>query len=121
MDKKPVYIASPYAGDVDVNVKFAIECCRYAILQGETPIAPHLLYPQILNDDDPEERAIGLALGLRLLAVCKELWVCGKHISSGMEAEIEAAMESGIPIRGVEESQIMERNPKLKPGGINGH
>lgn len=113
MDKRPVYIASPYAGDVGANVRFAIECCRYAIQQGEVPIAPHLLYPQILNDNDLEERAIGLALGRQLLAACKELWVCGKHISHGMEAEIKTAMARGLPIRAVEEIQIKKGGKEL--------
>ena len=29
-----VYIASPYAGDIQSNTQFAIQCCRYAIQQG---------------------------------------------------------------------------------------
>jgi hypothetical protein len=53
---KIVYIASPYSGDVEQNVKFAIEACQYAISRGCTPIAPHLLYPQILDDSDPKQR-----------------------------------------------------------------
>ena len=68
-----VYIASPYAGDIQSNTQFAIQCCRYAIQQGCTPIAPHLLYPQMLDDSDPEQRAIGLKLGHRLLSVCQEV------------------------------------------------
>ena len=47
---KLVYIASPYAGDVETNVQFAKAACRYAIGQGATPVAPHLLYTQILAD-----------------------------------------------------------------------
>ena len=47
-----------------------------------TPIAPHLLYPQILNDTDPSERACGLAMGRQLLTVCSEVWVCGGQISA---------------------------------------
>lgn len=106
MDKKPVYIASPYAGDVPKNIAFAIRCCRTAIQQGETPLAPHLLYPQMLNDDDPKERSIGLFLGARLLAVCKEVWVCGDRISLGMEGEIARARELDIPIRYMSEEEI---------------
>ena len=42
---KLVYIASPYSGDVERNVAFAKAACRYAMNQGVTPIASHLLYP----------------------------------------------------------------------------
>ena len=45
---KLVYIASPYSGDVERNVAFAKAACRYAMNQGVTPIASHLLYPQML-------------------------------------------------------------------------
>ncbi len=68
-----VYIASPYAGDIQSNTQFAIQCCRYAIQQGCTPVGPYLLYPQMLDDSDPEQRAIGLKLGHRLLSVCQEV------------------------------------------------
>ena len=50
---KLVYIASPYSGDVERNVAFAKAACRYAMNQGVTPIASHLLYPQMLDDGVP--------------------------------------------------------------------
>lgn len=106
MSKIPVYIASPYAGDVEGNIAFAVRCCRYAIQQGEIPIAPHLLYSQILDDNNLEERSIGLSFGHQLLGVCKEIWVCGTQISHGMEGEIKVAKERNLPIRYVSEQQI---------------
>lgn len=106
MSRKLIYIASPYAGDVEKNLAFAIRCCRFAIQQGETPIAPHILYPQMLNDSDPQERALGLSLGHQLLEACNELWVCGDRISQGMEGEIAAAKRLGLPLRYICEAQI---------------
>ena len=97
------YIISPYAGDIEANVAFAICCCRTAIQQGHTPIAVHLLYPQILDDQKPAEREIGLELGLNILRHCAAAWVCGTRISCGMESEIRAAKQMNIPIRYVEE------------------
>ena len=102
MSRELVYIISPYAGDIEANVAFAIRCCRMAIQQGYTPIAVHLLSPQILNDLDPAERTVGLELGLEVLRHCAEAWVCGSRISPGMEGEIQAAQQLGIPIRYVE-------------------
>ena len=90
---KLVYIASPYSGDVERNVAFAKAACRYAMNQGVTPIASHLLYPQMLDDGVPEERKLGTDMGLRILKVCEEVWVCGSELSSGMEQEIRAARQ----------------------------
>ena len=67
-----VIIESPYAGDVEVNVKYARECMRDSLSRGEAPIASHLLYTQegILDDLIPEEREKGINAGLSWLGVC---------------------------------------------------
>lgn len=96
---KLVYIASPYAGDVEANVAFAKSACRYAMEQGATPIAVHLLYPQMLDDSIPAEREAGIRMGLRVLAACDELWLCGDRLSHGMRAELTAAEQLDIPVR----------------------
>lgn len=59
-------IESPYAGDVERNIEYARLCVRDSLSQGEAPIASHLLYTQegILDDDDPEERQMGIEAGL---------------------------------------------------------
>ena len=97
-ENKLVYIASPYAGDVETNVAFAKAACRYAMEQGCTPVAVHLLYPQILNDAVPAEREAGIQMGLRVLEACDELWLCGDRMSHGMQAEQAAAERLGVPI-----------------------
>ena len=43
-ENKLVYIASPYAGEIQKNVEFAKAACRYAMEQNCTPVAVHLLY-----------------------------------------------------------------------------
>lgn len=103
---KLVYICSPYAGDVENNVRFAKAACRYAMKQGCAPIAVHLLYPQILNDAVPSERKAGIRMGLRVLASCEELWLCGGAVSHGMSCEIAKAGRLGIPIRYLSAEQI---------------
>lgn len=64
-----VVIESPYAGDVERNVKYARACIMDSLLRGESPLASHLLYTQegMLNDDIPEQRTIGINAGLRWL------------------------------------------------------
>ena len=88
-ERQKVYIVSPYAGDVETNVKNAITYCRYAISKKKIPIASHLLYPQMLNDNNPEEREVGTLYGLSLLAICDEIWCFGDELSPGMEKEIK--------------------------------
>ena len=97
-NRKKVYVASKYAGDVDANVAAAISYCRKVIYDGCMPIASHLLYPQILNDNIPAERELGLLFGLALLRVCDEVWVFGE-ITPGVAAEIEEAKKLNKQIR----------------------
>lgn len=97
-NRKKVYVASKYAGDVDANVAAAIGYCRKVIHDGYMPIASHLLYPQILNDNIPAERELGLLFGLALIRICDEVWVFGE-ITSGVAAEIEEAKKLNKQIR----------------------
>ena len=94
-----VYICSPYAGDVEQNVKATHAYSRHAVDRGCIPIAPHLLYPQILRDDHPVERQLGLVFGIALMSKCAEVWVFGSRISPGMEAEIKRARWKNIRLR----------------------
>lgn len=63
---KLVIIESPYAGDVEANLKYARRCVRDSLDRGESPIASHLLYtqPGILDDLVPLQRMAGIASGL---------------------------------------------------------
>ncbi len=94
-----VYICSPYSGDVEVNIANARRYCRFAVDAGYIPIAPHLLFPQFLNDGDRLERMLGLHCGNALMNKCAEVWVFGKTISNGMAEEIEYARRKEYTIK----------------------
>lgn len=94
-----VYIASPFAGDTERNTERACGYCRFAVSNGCLPLAPHLLYPQFMDDDDKEQREQGIRFALILLAKCDELWVFGNIVSEGMSREIAKAKRKGKPIR----------------------
>ena len=94
-----VYICSPYSDDILNNERKARVFCKFAVQQGVIPIAPHLLYPQFLDDSDPAERELGLFFGIVLLTKCEEIWVFGTHVSAGMAAEIAKAKSREIQIR----------------------
>lgn len=117
---KLVYICSPYAGDVEKNIRFAGAACRYAAEHGCAPVAVHLLYPQILNDSVPSQREAGIRMGLRVLASCEELWSCGERVSHGMSREIAEAKRLGIPIRSISTEQI-QGGIHMKQYGIRAH
>jgi len=96
-----VILESPFAGDVETNIKYARSCVRDSVLRGESPIASHLLFTQegILNDDIEEERNLGIAAGLawRRVAQCSVVYI-DNGISRGMEYGIKTAKDAGIPV-----------------------
>lgn len=97
--KPLVYICSPYSGDVERNVIKARKFCRFALEENCIPLAPHLLFPQFMNDDDPEERELAIFMDIILLGKCSEVWVLGNEISSGMAKEIDRAKRRRQKIR----------------------
>ena len=72
---------------------------RFAVEAGYIPFAPHLLFPQFLNDADPNERELGLFFGNALMSKCSEVWVFGSRISAGMQAEINRAKWKNYRLR----------------------
>lgn len=104
-----VYICSPYAGDIEANVAAARRYSRFAVEKGYIPIAPHLLFPQFMNDDDPKERELGLFFGNAIMSKCSEIWVFGSTISNGMAAEIKRARWKNYHLRYFTE-ELEEKN-----------
>ncbi len=96
-----VIIESPFAGDLDKNIKFARACMRDSLSRGESPFAMHLLYTQegILDDDIPEERNWGIEAGLAWgKHASKTVVYTNLGISGGMEIGIQRAIEEGREI-----------------------
>lgn len=94
-----VYICSPLAGDVEGNMEKARRYCRFALERGQIPLAPHLLFPQFMDDEDPEERKLALFMDIILMGKCREVWVFGETISGGMRMEIDRATRRKQPVR----------------------
>lgn len=92
-----VYICSPYSGNVRDNTERAVKFCRFAVDSGQIPVAPHLLFPQFMNES--RERDLILFMDIVLLGKCKELWVLGSEITEGMRKEIDTAKRRRQPIR----------------------
>jgi hypothetical protein len=93
-----VIIESPFAGDVERNTDYARRCLRDSLSRGEAPLASHLLYPQVLKDENAEERRQGVGAGLSW-ATCAATIVYVDHgISRGMELGIAHAKRAGRKI-----------------------
>lgn len=94
-----VVLESPYAGDVERNLRYARACLLDSLRRGEAPIASHLLLTQVLDDAIPAERELGIRAGLAwhraadLVVFCVDI-----GMSRGMRDAWQFAMESGIPL-----------------------
>lgn len=101
--KALVYICSPLSASTPEGVRLNMLKAREQMevvseIYDCRAIAPHAILPEYLDDQNPEERELGLKFGLDLLRICKMMVVCGDVISEGMKREIEAAKELGIDI-----------------------
>jgi len=103
---KKVFICSPYRptgqnpeAERKRNVERAQTACRLAIDAGSLPLAPHLYFTQMLNDDQLFERFIGMAYGSLWLDEADEMWVIGTDLSEGMKQELEYARKKNIPVK----------------------
>ena len=94
-----VIIESPYAGDVERNVRYVKACVLDCLRRGESPYASHLFFtqPGILDDLKPEERNLGIEAGFAWRE-CAELTVFYIDLgwSSGMVKGFEHVTENGL-------------------------
>jgi hypothetical protein len=91
-----VIIESPYAGDIGQNVAYARLCMKDCFARGEYPFASHLLYPQIYDDANPDERRLGMEGGQAWMEVAGKVVVyLDLGLSPGMKIGIEAASKEG--------------------------
>lgn len=60
-----VIVESPYAGDVERNLRYLRACLRDCLMRGEAPFASHTLYTQdgVLDDNDRAQRDLGMLAG----------------------------------------------------------
>lgn len=103
--KPLVYICSPFSrGDKKQNIINARRFCKYAVSQNCIPFAPHLLFPQFMNDDIPEERDTAFKMNNIMLGKCDEIWVFGSRYTDGMQREIKWAKQKKLHIRFFDEN-----------------
>lgn len=96
---KRVFLASPYAGDTVTHVAYAKRAMAHSLCQGEAPFLPHLLYPSVLDDKNPQQRAESLSAGLAWLQIACCLVVYTDYgISKGMNLKMIRARDLGMHV-----------------------
>jgi hypothetical protein len=98
---KRVIIESPYAGDIETHTKYARRCMRHSFMQGEAPLASHLLYTQegILRDEVPADRQLGMLAGWKWLVRAEAVILYTDYgISAGMQEAVKITDQYNIPV-----------------------
>lgn len=95
----PVLLESPWSGAVEVHKAYARAAMFDSLRRGEAPMASHLLYTQVLDDDDSGDRLTGMQAGwawigaVRFVAAYADL-----GISRGMRAGLRRAHAAGVQV-----------------------
>jgi len=96
---KKVIIESPYAGNIEQNIKYARACLKDSLSRGEAPLASHLLYTQdgVLDDSIKAERTQGINAGLAWLEVADlHLFYIDYGMSDGMKYALNYSTDKGV-------------------------
>lgn len=98
-----VQILSPFRGATPAerrrNVAYAQAALLDCLERDEAPFAPHLMYPAVLDDSDPKQRAAGIRAGMEIMIGMDAAVVYGDlGISDGMRDEELFARRCGIRV-----------------------
>lgn len=98
-----VVLESPFFASTErerqENVAYARACLLDSLRRGESPIASHLLWPSVLDDGTPSERAEGIEAGLAWLKVAEASVVyTDRGISKGMLLGVDRARKLNVPV-----------------------
>lgn len=89
-------LGAPTAAERRENLRFALWCCRAMELQGDDPIASHVIKPWWLDDAVPRERAMGIASEWVWQPDVPHVFFTDLGMSRGMRAAWDRCTESGI-------------------------
>ncbi len=98
---KVAYLAHPVGGDVLANLAKAKRWVRWL---EETHLphvainAPWITECEIWDDDDPQQRADGMARDREIMIRCDLIILAGGKISNGMAGELRAAKLAGMEV-----------------------
>jgi hypothetical protein len=96
---KAIYVCSAIRGNIPKCLTSTRRSCKVLIDMGYIPIAPFVMFSEVLNYENILDRSIGMTLGLELIRFCSELWIFSKRATEEMQKEIERAIVLKIPTR----------------------
>ena len=94
--KRVVYIASPFAGDIEGNIERTKRYSRFVLENGCVPFNPILNLIGVVREET--ERETAMQIDLAILQRVDEVWAFGTP-SVGMKREISEAFDLCIPVR----------------------
>lgn len=126
---KKVFVCSPYRSNDIVkkfrNIELARKACMIIIGSGNFPVAPHLYFPVFLDDDNEDDRNIGIEYGIFLLDHCDEILVIYdkedlastrptknaknaiyRTLTDGMREEVDHAVQNDMDPRYIEKTEL---------------
>lgn len=115
---KTIILESPFAGEVERNLAYVRECMRWALTRGMSPFASHALYtqPGVLDDNDPDERKLGIAAGLEWRRVADLSVFCVRYgWSGGMVGALLSAKAENRPYIVID---VDDSPNRLLPGDV---
>lgn len=104
MSLTTTYVASPLSAPTPLeatrNVTYAkLAMLATLVLYGESPYVPHLLLTQVLRDERPNERHLGMSAGEAYLLCSDQIALyLDLGLSRGMAAEVALAERIGITV-----------------------
>lgn len=110
-------LGAPTREGVLLNYRRAACAVAQLVEEGTAPLAPHLLYTQVLDEHNPEHRQLGINLDLALMTLCQRVVLFTPDgtegtLSSGMRQDLARALELGLP---VEYRVLPETPPEWSP------
>lgn len=107
-----VMVESPLAGDYIRNIEYARLASRHSLMMnGESPMAFHLIYGKSLRDKDETEREIGIKRSFNWHSYAeKKVFYLDRGLSNGMIMGYLDAKEKGIST----EFRIISNNIQMK-------
>lgn len=97
-----VILESPYGGDdkqKERHRRYAQKSMYDSLMLKESPLVFHLLYTQVLDDDDPEQRKTGIEISQDWYKSAEKVVVYVDFgITNGMQQGIDLSMKLGLPI-----------------------
>lgn len=97
-----IYLAAPAGAPTKTehgrNIARAKRWLSWAARQGYAVIADWIIYCEVWDDFNAEDRAQGLAHDDAMIRRCDEFWMVGGRISEGMARGKATAEACGIPI-----------------------